>query len=605
MQSAAVAAISVNCAAKRVPVYQPFAVARFARSAKQMTIVFLVSAVLSKSPRATACVSIPQRNESTLTHRKTAALSEWVAMQIVTAAVCDQDADGHADGFCVEQDCIAPSVVEPSPTVVLTCGVDGCAPEDRDQPAATTCTGNSGLSCATFGEVSDSLSYFEQQGICICFGGGFCQCQSMAPGGGGDVTCQENGVVLHETACSGAEVPCDDSYTGDFDPDFGTYDSNSGLCAPTVCTPEEERVDINQNNNFDQCGCAHNSQGVLCRVGPSGSEQFGLCAGRDCVSTAPVSRYCNRENCENEVEVGCASPGYACDNSLIQPGQQSFNAEGYCAEVGGVLECVTTGHVCRADSGSGQFFGDCGDCGEDAPCDDTLGDGAFDSSFGTCQSGSCVANVIPNRFSWRDHQGQDWTTPVANQQAIGACTAFGVIASIEAKWNIQNNTHDLNLNLSEQQAVSCGGYTAAGGGSVTLDYAVVDGFTDEACLPWANSSTLTCELCANADDRLWKITGFRGVTSYRNEFKVRIMRDGPVVAHLNAGGMTAGPTGVYYCPTNQGGHVVSVVGWDDVGGYWIIKNSWGPAWDGDGFFNLGYNECGLVPKYTIDSVVAP
>jgi hypothetical protein len=46
--------------------------------------------------------------------------------------------------------------------------------------------------------------------------------------------------------------------------------------------------------------------------------------------------------------------------------------------------------------------------------------------------------------------------------------------------------------------------------------------------------------------------------------------------------------------TRIGGHVVSVVGYNDSPGYWICKNSWGPRWGGSaglGFFNIGYGEC--------------
>jgi hypothetical protein len=36
---------------------------------------------------------------------------------------------------------------------------------------------------------------------------------------------------------------------------------------------------------------------------------------------------------------------------------------------------------------------------------------------------------------------------------------------------------------------------------------------------------------------------------------------------------------------------VVIVGYSDAGGYWIVRNSWGAAWDDDGYFNVGYGEC--------------
>ena len=35
-------------------------------------------------------------------------------------------------------------------------------------------------------------------------------------------------------------------------------------------------------------------------------------------------------------------------------------------------------------------------------------------------------------------------------------------------------------------------------------------------------------------------------------------------------------------------HALLVVGYDDPGGYWIVKNSWGPGWGVGGFGRVGY-----------------
>jgi hypothetical protein len=38
---------------------------------------------------------------------------------------------------------------------------------------------------------------------------------------------------------------------------------------------------------------------------------------------------------------------------------------------------------------------------------------------------------------------------------------------------------------------------------------------------------------------------------------------------------------------------VVIVGYNDAGSYWIVKNSWGPTWNGDGYFKVGYGECSI------------
>ena len=45
----------------------------------------------------------------------------------------------------------------------------------------------------------------------------------------------------------------------------------------------------------------------------------------------------------------------------------------------------------------------------------------------------------------------------------------------------------------------------------------------------------------------------------------------------------------------QGGHAVKLVGYGTESGtdYWIIANSWGPAWGESGFFRIAYGEVGI------------
>jgi len=50
-----------------------------------------------------------------------------------------------------------------------------------------------------------------------------------------------------------------------------------------------------------------------------------------------------------------------------------------------------------------------------------------------------------------------------------------------------------------------------------------------------------------------------------------------------------------------GGHQVTLVGWGTgpSGGYWVVRNSWGPTWNGDGYWNFlwnsGLEDSGFAP----------
>jgi len=53
---------------------------------------------------------------------------------------------------------------------------------------------------------------------------------------------------------------------------------------------------------------------------------------------------------------------------------------------------------------------------------------------------------------------------------------------------------------------------------------------------------------------------------------------------------------IYRCTQAHGAnHAVVLVGYDDGGGYWIAKNSWGSTWGphGNGYFKIGYGECAI------------
>jgi len=54
-------------------------------------------------------------------------------------------------------------------------------------------------------------------------------------------------------------------------------------------------------------------------------------------------------------------------------------------------------------------------------------------------------------------------------------------------------------------------------------------------------------------------------------------------------------SGVYRHVSGEqlGGHCVTIVGYDDNQKCWICKNSWGAGWGENGFFKIGYGECGI------------
>jgi putative hemolysin len=239
----------------------------------------------------------------------------------------------------------------------------------------------------------------------------------------------------------------------------------------------------------------------------------------------------------------------------------------------------------------------------------------------------------PEFFDWRDHEGSDWTTPVKNQGICGSCWAFAAVGASEAAFDIASGDPDLNLDLAEQYLVADCMYGCCWGGNhgLALSFIRSDGIPDEACLPYLDglpsgcsySGTLECraDLCTyhegsecsdyRCSDRCSDWAGrLRRLASYGSlgyfpsieTIQQALIDHGPLSSSMLVGSGSYDENGVYSCATNNStNHAVVIVGYDEVGGYWIVRNSWGATWgpDHDGHFKVAYDTCGLqrTPYY--------
>ncbi|HYD81340.1 MAG TPA: C1 family peptidase [Paucimonas sp.] len=213
-----------------------------------------------------------------------------------------------------------------------------------------------------------------------------------------------------------------------------------------------------------------------------------------------------------------------------------------------------------------------------------------------------MAVGVPAAYDLRNVDGKNFITPIADQGSCGSCVAFGAAAAVEGRLRVQRGDPNLAVNLSEAHLFFC--HARARGANCDTGWwpqeAFEDiktkGIVDEACYPYNLSNRDCSGLCANANERLLKITGFTALTNKPADIKQWIVEKGPVSAcFVVYQDFFSYRSGIYRHVSGEqaGGHCVTIIGYNDNPGYWICKNSWGPAWGDNGYFNIAYGECGI------------
>jgi hypothetical protein len=192
-------------------------------------------------------------------------------------------------------------------------------------------------------------------------------------------------------------------------------------------------------------------------------------------------------------------------------------------------------------------------------------------------------------------------TSVKNQGGCGSCVAFAAVGALEGQLKIQANNPSWNIDLSEQHLFSCGGGTCSGGWYISsaLNYLQQYGTPDEACSPYqGQSGSSSCSnSCPDWQSRAFKISSWSWVANNPSAIEAALM-NGPLVAGFTvyADFYYGYNGGVYHwdhVSQAVGGHAIVIVGYDQPGQYWIIKNSWGTNWGENGYFRIGFGEADI------------
>jgi hypothetical protein len=215
------------------------------------------------------------------------------------------------------------------------------------------------------------------------------------------------------------------------------------------------------------------------------------------------------------------------------------------------------------------------------------------------------------KWDWRDVEGVNWMSPVADQGHCGSCVAFASIAVLEAQYAISHRMWWLKPQLSPQMLFDCGqGSCAVGWLPDWSAYQLkTKGVVDLACSPYfsggdgVNRQCLE-SYCENQAERtvyveqvLTPSTRFGG-----SDKKVKeALKSGPLLTTLNAReDFLYYRSGIYKSKNSKkaGGHAVALIGFDDFKKAWLIKNSWGESWGENGYAWISYDDKSGVGNLT-------
>lgn len=215
-----------------------------------------------------------------------------------------------------------------------------------------------------------------------------------------------------------------------------------------------------------------------------------------------------------------------------------------------------------------------------------------------------AAPVLPKRFDWREHNA---VSGVRDQGACGSCWAFSMTQALESQVMIANKSSE-DPKLSEQVMISCSGTGSCNGGKMNATFIQNVGLPPESDYPYTATDGNCSDAKSGWQQRAHRIGSWYSVPHNLAAIKSALVAHGPLPITLDLRkDMKYYQSGVYtYIKGDQWGcggkdsagrdndewgwHAVLLVGYDDDGQYFIVKNSWGPGWGENGYFRIAYSE---------------
>lgn len=209
---------------------------------------------------------------------------------------------------------------------------------------------------------------------------------------------------------------------------------------------------------------------------------------------------------------------------------------------------------------------------------------------------------VPSSWDWRSQ-----CTSIKNQGYCGDCWAYASVGTLEANIKIIDG---VTRDISEEFVTDC--YTGQGSDGCNGGWCAHEvwlasyynanpqggGAVYEADDPTTCNSTGVTGTCGSSGypthETIDSYADIPGEDSYGvppdASMKEAIYNYGPIWVAVDASSSafsnySGGILTEYNTSLN---HAVILVGWDDAGGYWILRNSWGTSWGMSGYMYISY-----------------
>lgn len=202
---------------------------------------------------------------------------------------------------------------------------------------------------------------------------------------------------------------------------------------------------------------------------------------------------------------------------------------------------------------------------------------------------------LPSSFNWCNINGIDYSTSIKNQAPCPSCEAYALVASLETIIQYKVG-YPFECDLSEMHLFFSSGGTCDWGVDIKKCMTQLKevGVPDEGCYPdpgrpWDSSPD---DVLPGWENRTIKIENWGWVDTDIDSIKNALINYGPlVICMIVRSDFQRYSGGIYrnLWGKIEGGHVITIFGYDDSQQCWLIKNSWGKGWGEEGWIRVSYN----------------